>query len=104
MHNIYFKFSDSPGTPPIGLATQKPQQPESQQTSTPKAPQSITPVTIFHMPAANPKTFVGPRRPIILEGRLNTQGKSADPPHIVFPANVIHPQENPRVKFVLTNR
>ena len=76
MHNIYFKFSDSPGTPPIGLATQKPQQPESQQTSTPKAPQSITPVTIFHMPAANPKTFVGPRRPIILEGRLNTQGKA----------------------------
>eukprot|EP00090_Calanus_glacialis_P015199 TRINITY_DN24050_c0_g1_i1.p1 TRINITY_DN24050_c0_g1~~TRINITY_DN24050_c0_g1_i1.p1 ORF type:complete len:2302 (-),score=417.30 TRINITY_DN24050_c0_g1_i1:127-7032(-) len=112
----YFDVSTLvPPTPPIGLATQKPQRPESQQSFRPKAPHSITPVPIFHMPAANPKRFVGPRRPpphqhslrgspppIILQGRLNTQGKSADPPHIVFPANVIHPQENPRVKFVPT--
>ena len=33
-------------------------------------------------------------------GQIKHSRKSTDPPHLVFPANVIHPQENPRVKFV----
>jgi len=108
--------------PPGHFSTPNPLPRESPRTFRPKLPNSITPVPIFHMPGKTPQSFVGPKRPlptpnsfirpspiahsspppVILQGRLNTQGNSGDSPHVVFPSNVIRPLANPQVKFVPT--
>ena len=121
----YFDVSTPvPPTPPTVFTSPRPVTQNPAQTFRSQVPNSITPVPIFHMPRKTPKKFVGPSRPrptphtfsnppqiiqskpppIVLQGRLNTQGNGRDPPHVVFPSNVIKPQESPRVKFTPTLR
>jgi len=117
----YFDVSTpvNPIPPVVRFSTPRPITRKSPRTFRPKIQNSITPVPIFHMPSNNPQTFVGPKRPspnsnsfiehspiafsspppLILQGRLNTQGNSLDSPHVVFPSNVIRPLTNPQVKF-----